>query len=181
MRVKDQVTLPLGIVVERRDLDNRWKPHSWLPVAVIAGAPPMDPAGPWRELRAGEGWAQFHAGTLPLDLFPKETEGYGVNLSQRPPCLFVVLRASEDPAVDHDVVPFLVTVSPFEAQDYLDSGEDIVEPVSMPPAVAAFVQEFVNEHHVETSFKKRKRKKWAQSETAIGLRSSTPAEADEES
>ena len=42
------------------------------------------------------------------------------------------MRQNDDGDVDHDVVPFLVTACPYEAQDYLDSGEDIVEPVAMP-------------------------------------------------
>ena len=175
MKVKDQASLPLGIVVERRDLDNRWKPHAWLPVAVIAGAGPMSPEGAWRELRRGEGWVQFHAGTLPLELFPKETEGYKLNLSQQPPCLYIVLRASDDADVAHEAVPFLVTVSPYEAQDYLDVGDDIVEPVAMPEMVFAFVQDFVERHHVDEQFHKRKRKKWAESAGAVGLRSSKPS------
>jgi hypothetical protein len=38
MSVKNQTSLPLGIVVERRAVDNPWIDHSWRSVAVIAGA-----------------------------------------------------------------------------------------------------------------------------------------------
>jgi len=30
-------TLPLGIVLERRKIDNPWVDHTWRPVAVIPG------------------------------------------------------------------------------------------------------------------------------------------------
>ena len=51
-----------------------------------------------------------------------------------------------------------MTVCPYEAQDYLDSGEEIVEAVAMPEGVVAFVQAYIDEHHVDEPFYKRKRK-----------------------
>ena len=151
-------TLPLGVVLERRKIDHPWQDVSWLPIGVVPGAPACDPRGPWKQLRAGDGWEHYHCGTLTLSLFRKETEAYKVNLSQRPPRIFVVLRGEEEADAAHDVVPFLVTASPFEAQDYLDSGEEIVEAVPMPPDVVAFVESYVDEHHVDEPFYKRKRK-----------------------
>ena len=153
-----QESLPLGVIVERRRIDNPWKEHSWRPVAVFTGAAPRDPAGDWAELRHGADWAQYHAGTLPLELFRRETQGYRLNLSQEPPRLFVVMRTGEAADSRHEVVPFLVTACPHEAQDYLDSGEEIVEPVAMPPEVIAFVQAYVDTYHVDEPFRKRKRK-----------------------
>jgi len=153
-----QESLPLGVVVERRKVDTPWRDHSWRPVAVFAGAPPRDPKGDWAELRSGDDWAHFHAGTLPLELFRRETEGYRLNLSQEPPRLFVVMRSGEDADSRHEVVPFLVTACPYEAQDYLDSGEELVEAVAMPPDVVAFVQAYIGAHHVDEPFHKRKRK-----------------------
>ena len=154
-------TMPLGVVIERRRSDHPWSDYAWRPVAVIPGAPARDPQSEWIELRQGEDWVQYHCGTLPLELFRAETEGYKVNLSQKPPRIFVLLRREDDLNSSHDYVPFLVTASPYEAQDYLDSGEEIVEGVPMPEDVAAFVQDFVDAHHKEEVFVKRKRKKAA--------------------
>ncbi len=157
--MKDQESLPLGVVLERRRIDNPWEDFDWRPVAVIPGAPARDPEGEWRTLDEGEDWVQFHSGTLPLELFRRETEGYKFNLSNDPPRVFVVVRGGEEAEVPHDVVPFLVTACPYEAQDYLDSGEDIVEGVPMPAVVLAWVQDFVDKHHVDEPFKKRKQKR----------------------
>ncbi len=172
MEIKGQERVPLGVVVERRDVDNRWIEYSWVAAAVIPGAAAADPQGPWTPLSRGAGWEQFHAGTLPLNLFPKETEGYRVNLAQQPPRLFIVLRTGADMESDHEVVPFLVTACPFEAQDYLDSGEEIVEAVTMPPGVAAVIEAFVAKHHEEEVFHKRKRRRWSEQGGGIGRRSS---------
>jgi hypothetical protein len=156
-----KASLPLGIVVERRAVDNPWIDHSWRAIAVIAGAPALAPSGAWTLMRQGDDWAHYHAGTLTLELFRKETEGYKVNLSQDPPRLYVVLRRPDEsgsgPDSAHEIVPFLVTVSPYEAQDYLDSGEDQVDVVPIPDAVVAFVQDFIDRHHVDEPFRKRKR------------------------
>ena len=169
--VQKQETLPLGVVLERRRLDNPWQDYVWKPVAVIPGAGACDPRGEWPTLAAGEDWAHFHAGTLMLELFRKETEGYKVNLSQQPPRLFVVLRSGEDMDCDHDVAPFLVTACPYEAQDYLDSGEETVEVVAMPDGVIAFVQAYIDTHHVDEPFQKRKRKRYEGGDDSFGRRS----------
>lgn len=153
-----QETLPLGVVLERRRSDHPWQDHVWNPVGVIPGAPALDPGGPWTLLREGEGFAQYHGGTLTLSLFRKETEAYKVNLSQDPPRIFVVLRSEVAPGSGHDFVPFLVTASPYEAEGYLTSGEEIVEGVPMPADLIAFIQDYVELHHVDEPFYKRKRK-----------------------
>ena len=155
--MKDQESLPLGIVLERRRIDNPWQDFEWRPVAVIPGAPACDPEGEWRVLGEGEDWIRYHGGTLPLELFRSETEGYKFNLSNDPPRVFVVLRSGEDMGGGHDVVPFLATACPYEAQDYLDSGDDIIEGVPMPDVVLDWVHDFVDKHHVDEPFRKRKR------------------------
>ncbi|NIA69517.1 DUF3305 domain-containing protein [Pelagibius litoralis] len=162
--------LPLGVVVERRRIDNPWKDFAWRPVAVIPGAPPLDPEAAWKVLREGEDWIHYHCGTLPLELFRRETEGYKVNLTQDPPQIFVLLRSDDDPDSRHDFLPFLVTASPYEAQDYLDSGEEIVEGVTMPADLIAFVQAFIDTHHVDEVFHKRRRQKARSGDDAFSRR-----------
>ncbi|MEX0923201.1 MAG: DUF3305 domain-containing protein [Rhodovibrionaceae bacterium] len=156
-----QEILPLGIVIERREIDNRWQKHVWRGVAVLPGAAELDSRGPWKELARGEeggkGWVRYHAGTLPLSLFRKETEGYKVSMSQQPPRVFIVLRSGLDCDCEHDVVAVAATVSPYEAQDFLDSGSDIVEALPMPPTLAGFVQDYIDRHHSEEPFIKRQR------------------------
>jgi hypothetical protein len=146
-----RISMPLGVVVERRELDNRWQRWAWKPVAVIPGAPPV---GPWRELVRGERFVRWHAATLPLVLHRTETEAYRANLSGRMPAVYVVLR--EQPGGAHEYAPALVTASPYEAAGY---AEDIVEPVPMPDGLLAWVQDFVHRHHVDQPFAKRKRDK----------------------
>ena len=147
------VSLPVGVVVARQDIDSPWQDHEWRPVAVFAGAPPV---AEWKELRRGEGWVQFHAATLPLELFRKDTEAYKFNLEGAEPVLYVVLAEDDDEEAPYPYAVQLVTASPYEAQDYLDSGEAIVEPIEMPEALLAWVSDFVETHHQEEAFYKRR-------------------------
>ena len=171
-------SVPLGVVVERRSIDHPWKEFDWRPVAVIPGAPALEPGAEWTVLREGEDWVRYHCGTLPLELFRRETEGYKVNLSQDPPQVFVLLRSEDDPQSRHEFLPFLVTASPYEAQDYLDSGEDIVEAVTMPDDLVAFVQSFVDAYHVDEVFHKRRRQKARTGDDAFSRRPAGRPRAD---
>lgn len=159
MTYEGQDRVPLGVVMERRLSDHPWQDHVWQPVSVFPGAPALDPKGEWTLIREGDGWARFHAGTLELKLFRSWTEGYKLNLSQRPPRVFVIVRRGDGLGDRHEWQPFHVTVCPYEAQEHLDGGDDMVEAVAMPEGMAAWVKDFVDRHHVDKPFVKRKRKR----------------------
>ena len=53
----------------------------------------------------------------------------------------------------------LVTASPYEAQDYADTGEELVEKVPMPEGLVAWIRDFVALHHEDEVFIKRRRNK----------------------
>jgi hypothetical protein len=151
------IRMPLGVVVERRELDNPWQRWAWKAVAVLPGAPPVEG---WRELARDERAVRWHAATLPLELHRAETEAYRVNLAGRSPAIYVVLRKTQpsERTAGNEVAPFLVTASPYEAEGYME-GEDLVEAVPVPQGLLAWVQAFVERHHVDQPFVKRKRKR----------------------
>jgi len=142
--------LPVGVGVERRPGVTRWARTVFAPVAVLPGAGPAD----WRLLRQEGAVAQFHAATVTMELHRAEAEAYRTALAMTPPGVFVVLRTCEGP---HGVRVHAVTASPFEAQDYGDTGDEIVEPVAMPQGLVAFVRDFCAAHHRGTPFVKRQR------------------------
>ena len=146
--------IPVGVVIRKQPGVTRWANWIWRPVAVLPGAPPAE----WRELRREGDAVEYHAATVTLEVHRAETEGYKVALSREPPSVYVILRPSEDLSAAFPVEVFRVAASAFEAQDYLDSGEEIVEPVAMPPALIAWLTDFVGRHHKEEPFVKRKRR-----------------------
>ena len=153
-----QISWPVGVVLRRTPGVTRWAKWHWKPTGVIPGAAPAS----WRVLREEDGVTEFHAATLPLELHRKETEAYLTTLTMEPPCVYVILRPAEDADHPHEVEPYAVTASAYEAQDYLDSGEETVEPVVAPPGLIAWIREFIDAHHVEEEFKKRKRRDWSE-------------------
>jgi hypothetical protein len=157
--------MELGVIVERREGTSEWESETWAPVAVMAPAP--DDAG-WRELSArDDGSIQFHAGNEVLELYRADTEAYVENLNAAQPGIYVILSEDEDDG-DFPYAIHAVTASPYEAQDVLDAGEDIVECVAMPDIVLAWIKGFVDEHHVVKKFVKRKRDKVNPDEPKFG-------------
>ena len=147
------VSVPLGIVIRKSPGVTRWARWTWRVVAVLPGAGEAD----WRELRREGETVEYHATTVPMELWASDTEAYIAALSTAEPAVYVVLREAEDGDAEHEIEVLLATASPYEAQDYLDSGEEIVEQVPMPDGLAALIREFVDEHHEDEEFVKRRR------------------------
>ena len=145
-------SMAVGVVVEGRAIQHRWRGWRW---SVVEGVPGLGVRERWRPRVQGAGGARDAAGAPALELHRKATEDYRLALSATPPQLYVVLRAEETRPVPF--VPFLVTASPWEAQAY-DGGDDLVDAVAMPEPIAAWIDAFVAEHHVDQPFFKRRRK-----------------------
>jgi hypothetical protein len=148
-----RASMPLGIVVRKTPGVTRWAKWAWKVVAVVPGAGPAS----WRELRRDGETVEYHAATLELELFSTDTEAYLVALASRVPGVVVLLREDMDPDARMPWKPALVTASAYEGQDYMDSGDGLIELVPMPAGLIAWVQAFVDQHHVEEVFIKRKR------------------------
>lgn len=145
--------LQVGAVVRRTPGVTRWAKYIWKPVAVIPGAPEAF----WKELvRDGE-VVDYHAGTVTMELFRADVEGYLVSLNMAAPSVWIVLDRDITSQSPSGWVVSTVTASAHEALDALDSGESIVEAVPIPESLAAWIKEFIDMHYIEEPFKKRRR------------------------
>ncbi len=144
--------IPMGVVLRRSPGVTKWQKWTWTACGVLPGAGPAD----WNEIRREGDVLEFHAETVALELHGADAEAYLHGLTAEVPCVYVIMRmgASEAPL---DILT--VTASPYEAQDYTDSGEEIVEKVAMSPLLRAMVQDFVDTFYKEEAFVKRKRDK----------------------
>ncbi|TCL01553.1 uncharacterized protein DUF3305 [Shimia isoporae] len=149
------VSLPLGIVVRRTPSVSRWAPWAYKAVSVIPGAGEAD----WQVLREEGDVVEYHAATVALELWRTDTEAYLTGLSARVPSIGVVMRENTDPDSSRPYEVLLATASPYECQDYADSGEELLELVPMPEGLVALLRDFVDEHHEEEVFVKRRRDK----------------------
>ena len=149
--VQPLLSIPVGIVVERRRAKSEWIDFVWRPVIAFAGVPATPP---WTRISGDEELATYYAGEARVDLYPSETSNYRDNLTSGTPQLWVVLRPTEaEPP--YELV--LVTADPAEGEGYSQPGTDLVEPVPMPDSLFDAVALFVQQHHVERVFFKRKR------------------------
>jgi hypothetical protein len=165
--------LTVGVVIARDKIDHPWQEFRWRPIELLIGMPDLARG---KVLSESATQTTFYGGDCEIELHRKETSGYLVNLENDVPVVYVVLRRTiddeggleidehDEPAGDAadsgSELPYVVanvTVSPFHAQDYLDSGEDIVEPLPMSEPLLAWLERFIAEHHEEETFIKRKR------------------------
>jgi hypothetical protein len=166
--------MAVGVVVERRRIDNPWQDVAWRPVAVVPGAPAL---APWSVMREDAGATQFFAGVAEIALHPNETENYAYNLEMAAPAVYVTLRP--DPAAAPFAIRLLqVTASPGEAEATMEGGADIVEKVPMPPDIGQWLTDFVAAHHVERRFFKRQRQRYDPEQAGVGRRPPRDQRAD---
>ncbi len=147
-----EISVAVGIVLERRESSNRWLDHVWEPIAVIPDAPAT---GGWQVLREEAGCTQFHYAPVSVTLHRKLGEAYDANVETEQPSLWVMLDDA-----DADPVPFTlrgVTADPYEAQGMLDAGEGLVERLPMPEPMVAWMADFLRQMPEPEKFRKRKR------------------------
>jgi hypothetical protein len=159
--------VPVAVIVERQAVDNPWADHRWVVVAILPGTPEV---APWTMVDEAPGRCRYFAGIAHLRLYPRETETLKYNLESREPAVYVFLRRTEKPP---GIALIGATACPGEAHAHADTGNDQVEPVAIPPEIAARIADFVARHHVERPVWKRQRD--TADPEALGIRSKLPA------
>ena len=140
---------PAAVIMERTALvNNRWASEKWEAKGVVrdsapAGVPPS-------EMVRNEQLMQWLFPGLKIRLHKDEAEGYFYNLSSPQPKVFVLWRMENDIAQ-----PQFVTVSYHEGSRWLDSGEN-VDGVPLPPELAPWMAEFVEQYYKPEPKKPRK-------------------------
>lgn len=153
----------LGVIVEKRKAISPWIDHTWGAIGVMPG---MLDVAPMTLLSQQGDVERYYLGAANLVISTAETANYRDNLITGAPKLWVVMQ--QDP-IDATLVLIAVTADPSEGEGYAETGSNLVEPVPMPPEVAAQLAVFVDTHHVEQEFYKRKRVK--ADKEALGRRS----------
>ena len=148
-------TMPVGLIIRKQPGVTRWVKWIWQPVGLIPGAGETE----WRELRRDGDTVEYHAATLNLTIYSSDTDAYRATLNSRTPSLYVVMSDAADPVNGCPWTPKLITVNAFEGQGYNESGEGLVELVPMPVPMIAWLRDFIEKHHVEEEFIKRRRDK----------------------
>jgi hypothetical protein len=146
-----RTAIDVGVFVERRTVDNPWIDHVWRSEAVLPGEPV---ALPWTVLYDAPKVTRYYAGPFRLEFFSTDTASYRENLRSGRPSLWVSLRPTAAPP---GVALQTVTADPAEGEALTEPGTDIIEALPMHPTIQARLAAFVEAHHVERPFIKRKR------------------------
>lgn len=146
-----QIAWTVGVVLERRAVDNPWIDHVWVPHMVLGEVPE---AAPWSLLTEADGRSLHYAGPATIELFASDTASYRENLGGGAPCLWVACRTREGGEPPEFI---RVTADPSEGEALFEGGADVVGTVPMPEALRLWISDFVDEFHVERVFLKRKR------------------------
>lgn len=160
----------VGVIAEWQAVESAWCDHRWRVTELLSGAAAVSP---WTVLSATPSVRRYFAGNAELLLYPLETDTLKHNIQGPHPAVYVFLR-STDAAPGMSLLG--ATVCAGEAQAHVDTGSDLVEAVPMPPAIAAWVAEFVNQHHVDRPSYRRRRDR---SERGRGPDAEVDADGDE--
>jgi hypothetical protein len=145
--------IPVGVVVECRKAESPWIDFVWRGLGVLPDEPEMMP---WTVLREEEGTTLFYAGSATVDLYRSETGRYRDNLATGAPSVWIVLTPSEG---ERPYAVLAVTADPAEGEAFTEAGANLVEAVPMPEALHQAIEKIIAEHHVETGFVKRERRR----------------------
>lgn len=135
----------LGVIGASFPPVSRWASRVAQPTAVMMDLPPLSIGSVMSERN---GVQTIYMGDHALVLHSNETGHYIDNLRALKPSVWV--------ALDDGVVRIL-TVDPYEGEALAGDPERVVEALLMPPRLVAKIERFVEEHHVEQVFHKRKR------------------------
>lgn len=111
----------VAVVMQRKCLNNRWQPYTWLPQAVVHDAgcdiAPLCLSHDLNQL-------QWQFAGLEVRLYSDEAEGYFLNATSPAPCWFIMWRL-ETVGDEELAVPKAVTLSYNEAARMMDAGEQV--------------------------------------------------------
>lgn len=145
-----QQTLRVGVLAIRRPPVTKWGTGE----LRAAGVLPQEPqTAPHTLLDTENGVETWYLGARDLVLYSGDTGHHRDNLASGRPAIWVALRG-DDPARTEVIN---VTADPYEGEGYASDLDLKVEAVPMPEAIGEIVAAFIEAHHVEMPFKKRKR------------------------
>jgi len=136
-------TMRVSVRMEKRALaNNRWFSHQWQVRGIeMAGVPEEAVV----ESQVFEGFD--------VCLYPDEAEGYFLNSASGDPQAFVMWRIDEAEA-EGAAIPKVVTLSYNEAARLMDAQEK-VDAVPLPPAMCAWLADYVAANYKPEPKKKR--------------------------
>jgi len=158
--------IPAAAIIERAYAGHPWQEYQWRACGVVLDPP----SGLHGKVRRRDGdRTQFFAECDPIELHAREAEGYLVNLQSSHPSVWII--SDPEDADKDESLPLkvhLITVSAYEAQEYLDADDLAVDVVPMPQDLQRIVAAFIAEQPAPEPFRKRRNKRVDMNEHRFG-------------
>ena len=171
------ILIAVKIIFEKKLLNNQWQSHEWeihdlvlMDMKSGDGFPPINnveilPLRNFNKQRTKNNLENYFVAEASIDLHRAEAEAYAENIQSSDPSIYIVLREGlyddeiEESFEDNDIDVHLaeVSLSPYNIQDYEDSGEDIIKKVPLDGPISELLEKFVEQHFKPEEFIKRKR------------------------
>lgn len=140
----------VSALIEKRRSASPWADFSLHVISVATEAPQSG----WMEIRKSDEGTTYLVGPVDVAAHQSDTSGYRDNLNSGEPKLWVVLRPADN-AAGCEVM--IITADPTEGEAMTQNGDLQVETAAMPEALRLWLDAFVQQHHVERPFFKRRR------------------------
>ena len=171
------ILIAVKIIFEKKILNNKWQSHEWeihdlvlMDMKAGDGYPPINnveilPLRNFDEEKTNNDLKNYFFAQASIDLHRAEAEAYAENLQCSDPAIYIVLREGlyddeiQESFEDNDIDVHLaeVSLSPYNIQDYEDSGEYIIKKVPLDGPISELLEKFVEQHFKPEEFIKRKR------------------------
>ena len=140
--------LAIGVIMQRRSLENRWASEAWSAVGVV---PQSGVDTGVHMLAASAERDTYLVPGLRLELFPDEDEGYFENAMAPDPKVFIKWRMHDGRAI-----PVMASVSYAEGTRMFDCGE-AADGVPMPGDIHAWLLAYLQAHYQPRSTRREHR------------------------
>jgi len=132
-----------------------WGGEAWSLVGLVPGLSPS-------EIKLSEEKGELHIwSNLTVQLYPLHCDSYYHNLISEQAKIYLVCSQSDDRSIPPQ--PTLLTVDYDEAASYMETGEDVFT-IALPEEYCVLLESFVLTHYQPEEPKKRRRKKWHDSD-----------------
>lgn len=131
-------SLPIGIIMQRRQVQHRWADEAWSAVGVVIDRGDLAPLDMLSESPERD---YYLVSGLNLELYPDENEGYYENCTAPEPKVFILWRMESGRAM-----PARASVSYVDGTRMFDSGE-AADGVAMPAEIHDWLTDYLRNNY----------------------------------
>jgi len=169
--LSDGSSIHLSLVYERIASPHPWLDWEW----TVCGMMPVvetDANRAPRLLERSDTMSRWLGEPSRLELHRTDLDAYVYNLTSPQPSVYSVAHELDEPVADGLIWnTHLITMSSYEAEEYMSGDDALIGKLVMPCDVREWLEAFVALHYKDSTFKKRRRDRLDTEEYKFGQES----------